>query len=215
MRFSLPITDSIRARLRLFFIYASNISLAALWSFFAYTHISAFLDGKQFVLLLLFASETLIVLFFLIREHPQLISRSPLHWGATILAVALGTLLRPGGAASPFLSLTGSAISSLGLLAHGASILSLGRSFGAVPARRTIRTSGMYRYIRHPMYASFFVVMFGYILANQTLWNGSIALVLVVIEIYRMKAEERFLEHESEYREYSALVRWRIFPGVF
>ena len=93
--------------------------------------------------------------------------------------------------------------------------VSLGRSFGLMPANRGIVSSGLYRLVRHPIYMGYLVTHVGFVLANPTLWN---VLTLVAADLgllLRAVCEERTLARDAAYRTYQQQVRWRVVPGVF
>ena len=75
---------------------------------------------------------------------------------------------------------------------------------------------GLYRYVRHPMYAGLVLVTSG-----VCLWLGSsaaliAALVPVGLLVIRIHFEERMLRAKlAGYPEYTTRVRWRLVPGVW
>ena len=118
----------------------------------------------------------------------------------------------PGYVASPAVGLV------LVTLAAGLSLVSLltmGRRFGVRPALRGLVTSGPYRFVRHPMYLSYILADIGY---NLQEWNF-VTLLLVLIGwmslVYRIHAEERALSQHAGWATYVALVRYRLFPGLW
>ena len=118
----------------------------------------------------------------------------------------------PGHVASPAVGLV------LVTLAAGLSLVSLltmGRRFGVRPALRGLVTSGPYRFVRHPMYLSYVLADTGY---NLQEWN-SVTLLLVSVGwaslVYRIQAEERVLSQHAQWPAYVALVRYRLFPGLW
>ena len=118
----------------------------------------------------------------------------------------------PGYVASPAAGLV------LVTLAAGLSLVSLltmGRRFGVRPALRGLVTSGPYRFVRHPMYLSYMLADIGY---NLQEWNF-VTLLLVLAGwislLYRIHAEERMVSQHDEWPAYVALVRYRLFPGMW
>jgi protein-S-isoprenylcysteine O-methyltransferase Ste14 len=95
------------------------------------------------------------------------------------------------------------------------SLLTMGRRFGVRPALRGLVTNGPYRLVRHPMYLSYVLADIGY---NLQEWN-SVTLLLVLVGwmslVYRIYAEERVLSQHPEWSAYVALVRYRLFPGLW
>ena len=95
------------------------------------------------------------------------------------------------------------------------SLLALGRRFGVRPALRDLATSGPYRWVRHPMYLSYILGDIGY---NLQEWNF-VTLLLVLVGwtslLYRIHAEERVLSQDAGWKAYVALVRYRLFPGLW
>ena len=49
--------------------------------------------------------------------------------------------------------------------------LSLGRSFGLIPANRGVVSTGVYRFVRHPIYLGYLITHVGFVVANPTMWN--------------------------------------------
>ena len=95
------------------------------------------------------------------------------------------------------------------------SLLAMGRRFGVRPALRDLVTSGPYRFVRHPMYLSYIFADIGY---NLQEWNcGTILLVLVGWGslVYRIHVEEQVISQHARWPAYAALVRYRLFPGLW
>jgi len=76
--------------------------------------------------------------------------------------------------------------------------------------------SGPYRVVRHPGYAGVLLVMPGIVLALDSVWTLIPALGALIITVIRTVLEDRTLQLELPgYREYTARVRYRLFPGVY
>jgi protein-S-isoprenylcysteine O-methyltransferase Ste14 len=110
--------------------------------------------------------------------------------------------------------LTASA-SAAGLLLIIAGKLTLGRSFGLMPANRGIVCRGVYRTVRHPIYAGYLVTHAAFLVAHPTTWNLALLAVSDVALLVRAVYEERTLARDEEYAAYMIDVRWRVLPGVF
>jgi protein-S-isoprenylcysteine O-methyltransferase Ste14 len=93
--------------------------------------------------------------------------------------------------------------------------LSLGRSFGLIPANRGIVSTGLYRIVRHPIYLGYLLTHVGFVAANPADWNLFILAAADIALMMRAVREERTLAQDPAYRDYMQRVRWRIVPGVF
>jgi len=99
-------------------------------------------------------------------------------------------------------------------LLFGASVLTLGDNFAVFPERRNIVTGGVYRWVRHPMYASYLLLDLGFWLANPQPWFALVWVVEVLLLEARTRWEEEVLAGDPKYLEYQARVPWRLIPGV-
>jgi len=109
----------------------------------------------------------------------------------------------------------GAAIQIIGLSWTVYAKLSIGRSFGLLPANRGIVVVGAYRWVRHPIYAGYLVTHIGFLAANFGLHNLVVFSVLYFVQGLRVLREEALLSRMAEYRAYVQQVRYRILPGVF
>ncbi|MDQ2732447.1 MAG: isoprenylcysteine carboxylmethyltransferase family protein [Armatimonadota bacterium] len=77
-------------------------------------------------------------------------------------------------------------------------------------------STGMYAFVRHPMYAGALLLFIGTPLALGSYWGLLASLAELSALTWRLLDEERFLaKHLVEYSNYCAKVRWRLIPGVF
>ena len=164
---------------------------------------------------LVMAVSTAIGLSFLLRRRLAVaVDRSVAAWLAAIGGTALPMFLHPGG--TPLVPYAVSAALAIaGVLVTTAGLLSLGRSFGVVASNRGIVSTGMYGWIRHPLYVGYFITHVGFCLANPTPINLLLWMAGDATQLIRISYEERLLARDDAYREYQARVRWRLLPGVF
>ncbi|HEY5270874.1 MAG TPA: isoprenylcysteine carboxylmethyltransferase family protein [Anaerolineales bacterium] len=80
----------------------------------------------------------------------------------------------------------------------------------------TVQTSGPYRFVRHPGYASLLVSYITIPIALGSLW-ACIPMVMLVINLFiRTALEDRTLQNELDgYKEYAGRVRYRFIPEIW
>ncbi len=106
----------------------------------------------------------------------------------------------------------GTGITLFGLILTLVSQFQLGSSFGIAPADRGLVRSGLYRIIRHPMYAGELLSVLGALINNWNIWNiGTLCLLLVSL-IWRIRLEESCVFGYSAYQQRT---NWRLIPGVW
>lgn len=195
--------------------FTGRMVIVALFTMLSVAVTADFLATGRLTGLLLLASEALVVIFTVMRRSAVWMDRS---WRARILtAVSLAgpPLVRPAadGAFAPEMATV--ALSAAGLLIVVAGKLSLGRSFGLMPANRGIVSTGLYRWLRHPIYAGYLVTHLAFVAAHATIWNAAVLVIADVALLVRAVIEERTLALDPAYASYQERVRWRVCPGVF
>jgi protein-S-isoprenylcysteine O-methyltransferase Ste14 len=81
---------------------------------------------------------------------------------------------------------------------------------------QSVVSTGPYRYVRHPMYASTFLFFPGSALLLGSWWGLLLCAVLLGLLVWRIPLEERMLENGlSGYDEYARKVRYRLIPRVW
>lgn len=186
--------------------------LSTLWVFFAIAHLVTFrLTGKT-SLLVFGVAETLVAIFFLLRTQPRTFTKNPHEWVIAVAGTFLPLLVRPTTDA-PVPAVEWGLV--FGAAMQIAGMLSLNRSFALVPALRQLKTEGMYRFVRHPIYFSYLITHSCYLAANFSIWNLLIILGSVSLLVARVHFEERHLSLTPEYRAYQTRVRWRLIPFLF
>ncbi|MBC7944556.1 MAG: isoprenylcysteine carboxylmethyltransferase family protein [Burkholderiales bacterium] len=191
---------------------AIGIFMAALWGWFAYRHVVAFQNTNEWAYLLFCASETLTAAFFMFRTQPETVSVDPLDWLFAVAGTFTALLFSP--AAWGILPVAKSML-VMGITLQILGLVSLNRSFALVAAKRQIKTAGMYRFVRHPLYAGYLLLFTGYILTNTTLMNVVLFVMTMGFLYVRMVREEKHLALDPAYGQYMRQVRYRVIPFMF
>lgn len=176
---------------------------------------SDFLATGRLTGLLLLASETLVVVLTVLRRSTTIVDRSYRARVLTALSMLGPVLVRPAGVAALAPEAATVLFSACGLSVVIAGKLSLGRSFGLMPANRGVVSSGLYRVVRHPIYLGYLLTHVGFAVANPTLWNTIMLTSADIALMWRAVCEERTLQQDRAYRDYQQVVRWRVVPGLF
>ena len=92
--------------------------------------------------------------------------------------------------------------------------ISLGRSWGVIPANRGVRSGGMYRLVRHPIYANYILFYWVFLVISVHWTTIVVAITLPVLLFLRAKREERVLRKDPGYVAYADRTRYMFFPGL-
>ena len=188
--------------------------VALLFSWLAMKSYAHFRATGTFLSLGLLLVNALLVFFFLSRRSATTVATAPAAWLLSVVGTVLPLFLRPAEAESNLLVGLGAALQALGVALMITALGSLSRSFGIVPANRGIRSSGLYGYVRHPLYAAELVFFLGFALSNPSARNIALVAIEVGIQALRARREERFLTGDSAYQAYCGMVRYRFLPGL-
>jgi protein-S-isoprenylcysteine O-methyltransferase Ste14 len=173
-------------------------------------------DPSRITLLLLLVSETVTFVIMLLSRTPSVRDWHPLTVLLTLTASFLYPLFIDTMPGRHLIGEdAGAIVQAIGLGWAVYAKLSLGRSFGLLPARRGIVVKGAYRWIRHPMYLGYFVTHMGFLLANFTLQNAIVYAALYAMQVYRILREEKLLSEDEAYATYRQQVRYRAIYGLF
>lgn len=113
-------------------------------------------------------------------------------WFIAFYGTLLPMLMRPVWRGSDIVVFT--VIQTIGTMMAIAGILSLNRSFGIVPANRGVQKIGLYRFVRHPIYAGYFLSIGASWAQNLNLWNS------VIFSGYFLKFSEFLRRRNSSCR---------------
>jgi protein-S-isoprenylcysteine O-methyltransferase Ste14 len=203
---------SLGARLR---TTATSLFVASLFAVFAYISFVTFQTTGRFQMLIISVQESLIV-FLVVTRRPTIDeSHAPFDWVIAVAGTAAPLLQRPGTLLVPILQPIGVSFQILGASLSVIAATSLARSFGIVAANRGVQTDGLYRFVRHPLYGSYLISYFGFLLGNVSVANVILIALTCLCHYLRAAAEERVLLRDPEYQTYAARVRSRFVPYLF
>jgi uncharacterized membrane protein (UPF0136 family) len=190
-----------------------NILLAGMFVGFLFYFIQDYMATTRLSSLFMVIETAVIVVMFAIRAYPQRLSYAPYDWTIALAGTWLPMLLRPSGALEDNEILLGIQVFGIALSTLG--ILSLNRSFGIVPAARGVKTGGLYRFVRHPIYLGYVFSFTAITLQNFGVYNLVILIGILGADVLRILAEEKFLAKDEAYRTYMSRVKWRVIPLIW
>jgi hypothetical protein len=194
--------------------FCARAAIAGLFVVLA-TRIGAeFLQTGHVTGLLLLVSELLVVVLTVVRRRARTVDRRLYVRLVAAMSIVPVFLIRPGGRRARARPVDGGGLRA-GLLVIITGKLTLGRSFGLMPAHRGLVSTGIYGVIRHPIYLGYLVTHVGFLAAHPGLTNVLLLLVADTTLMLRAVCEERTLARDPEYGRYMERVRWRVVPGVF
>ena len=195
--------------------FAARAVIVALFTLLALRIGANYLETGRLTGLLLLVSELLVVVLTVVRRRATAIDRSLRARVLTTLSIVGPPLVMPTARAGLVPDTITAAASAIGLLVIIGGKLSLGRSFGLVPANRGVVTTGLYRLVRHPIYLGYLVTHLAFLAAHPTPWNVSLLVCADLALALRALEEERTLARDAAYAAYRARVRWRVGPLIF
>lgn len=194
---------------------AARAAIIVLFSMMAVRFGADFLKTGRLTGLLLLLSEMLVVVLTVMRRSAAAVDRSVRARLLTTLSMLAPPLLQPAQVAPLLPQVFTVAFSVVGLAIVIAGKMTLGRSFGLMPANRGVVSSGIYRVVRHPIYLGYLITHVAFLLATPSAWNIAALLAADAALLLRAVCEEQTLSRDSEYQAYQQVVRWRVCPGLF
>jgi protein-S-isoprenylcysteine O-methyltransferase Ste14 len=123
----------------------------------------------------------------------------------------------PGLSVPAGLRLAGLGLALLGPLAVVKAILDLNRSLSPFPTPRRsgmLIQTGLYKWVRHPIYSGILLAALGYSIWSVSLWRMTVFLSLGVLFWFKARYEERLLSvRYPGYEEYMKRTA-RFVPGI-
>ena len=194
---------------------AARAAIIVLFSLMAARFGADFLKTGRMTGLLLLVSEMLVVVLTVVRRSAAAVDRSLRARLLTTLSMLGPPLLQPAEVAAILPQAFTVAASVAGLAIVIAGKITLGRSFGLMPANRGVVSSGIYRVVRHPIYLGYLITHVAFLLATPSAWNIAALVAADAALLLRAVCEEQTLSRDSRYRAYQQIVRWRVCPGLF
>ncbi|NTU41487.1 MAG: DUF1295 domain-containing protein [Nitrospirales bacterium] len=179
------------------------------------TEISRIFSGLRLVDLTFFIHNLVFMVIVLIRREYRRLDRDWRHWLVAMGAFFSNLFFIKSTEASSQVAVLADAISLFAIIMGILSFLSLGRSFGILPAVREIRTGGLYRFVRHPMYLSDILFKLPIVIKYFSAFNLAVFLLSALLYMKRAGIEESLLLEDQEYRRYSERVRYRFIPYIY
>jgi len=194
----------------------ARASIGALFSLLSINIFTDFVRTGHVTGLLLLVGESLVVVLTILRRPTNIVDRSAAAAISTTVSLAGPALLRAtDGHAALAPDQVTALVSGLGLLVVVVGKITLGRSFGVVPANRGVVVRGPYSVVRHPIYTGYLVTHASFLLAHPAAWNLFVILIADFALIVRALMEERVLSSDAAYQQYCERVGWHLVPGVF
>jgi protein-S-isoprenylcysteine O-methyltransferase Ste14 len=188
---------------------------AAALGWFAWRVLTRYLDDGHPIMLLVLAGEVIAVGLVLIAPRPSSVTLSPraLLFTNASTFYFLFVSLEPGVQILP--ATAAGLLVLMGICWQIGAKLTLGRSFGLLPALRRVVVAGPYRLMRHPIYFGYLCTHVGYFCFAASWHNLIVYAVLYACQVMRILDEEALLAREATYHDYMQRVRFRLIPGVW
>ena len=189
--------------------------IVVLFSMMAVRFATDFFETGRITGLFLLLSEAIVVVLTLVRRSARALDRSVRARVLTTVSVLGPPLLAPAAVAALAPEAVTVAMSCAGLAIVIAGKITLGRSFALLPANRGVVSTGVYRFVRHPIYLGYLVSHVAFLVASPSAWNIAALVIADGALLARAVCEEETLAKDPAYREYQTPVGWRVLPGVF
>jgi protein-S-isoprenylcysteine O-methyltransferase Ste14 len=192
----------------------SKILIGALFTLLAWRLLGDFLATSRPTDLLLLVGEALVVVLICLRRPATIVDRRPIVRIVTAVSMTFPLLTRPAQLAPIVPEAVAAMFLGIGLVVVMGGKISLGYSFGLLPANRGVMQSGLYRIVRHPIYLGYLLTHIPFLAAHPSGWNIAVLAGGDAALIVRALYEEQTLGRDPQYVRYCQAVRWRLVPGI-
>jgi protein-S-isoprenylcysteine O-methyltransferase Ste14 len=149
-----------------------------------------------------------------LRRPATVVDSSAVARFVTTLSMISPLLMRPASNPALLPEAQAMLLASIGLVIVVAGKISLGRSFGLLPANRGVMRWGLYRVVRHPIYLGYLMTHIPFLASHPSAWNIALLVTGDIALVVRAFYEERTLLQDPQYARYCETVKWRLVPGV-
>jgi protein-S-isoprenylcysteine O-methyltransferase Ste14 len=149
----------------------------------------------QLIFFLLLVLRDFAAGYFFIKRKPAQAKAALFSSALAYVSSAIPLLYFGPVGVSKSLFLISDLLSIVGFLMVVFATLELGTSIGISPANRGLVRSGIYKYLRHPMYTGYVLSEFGLTLVNP--FNVILLLASMMLYFYRAKKEENQFQNEK------------------
>lgn len=192
----------------------SRLMVGALFLLLAWRLLGDFLQTNRATDLLLLLGEALVVVLTCMRRPASVVDRRPVVRLVTAVSMTAPLLSKPAQVAPLIPEAAAAVMLAVGLLFVVGAKISLGCSFGLLPANRGVMQRGLYRLVRHPIYLGYLMTHIPFLAAHPSGWNIGVLLVGDATLIVRAFYEEETLGRDPQYVRYCQTVKWRLVPGI-
>jgi len=186
-----------------------------MWGKFAFNAYNRWVHSGSLILLGLVLFNALLVTVTIARRLSVSTSTQIKDWVVAVMTMAISMVFRPGESHLLFAQAAGSILQGVGLMIMMVALMSLGRSFGIVAANRGIKRSGLYGWVRHPLYAGELIFFTGFLLTTFSPYNLIVWFGILLGLVIRAWVEEDHLCQDPEYQAYKKAVPHGFFPKLF
>jgi protein-S-isoprenylcysteine O-methyltransferase Ste14 len=192
----------------------SRVLVGGLFFALAWRLLGDFLETSRATDLLLLVGEALVVVLTCLRRPASVVDRRPVVRLVTAVSMTFPLLSQPARVAPIIPEAAAAMLLGLGLLVVVGGKISLGYSFGLLPANRGVMERGLYRVVRHPIYLGYLLTHIPFLAAHPSAWNAAVLLAGDAALIVRALYEEETLGRDPQYVRYCQAVKWRLLPGI-
>ena len=192
----------------------SRVMVGALFFLLAYRLLNDFLATGRATDLLLLVGESLVVVLTCLRRPASVVDRRPIVRVVTAVSMTFPLLSKPATTAPLIPEAAAAMLLGLGLMVVVGGKMSLGCSFGLLPANRGVMERGLYRIVRHPIYLGYLLTHIPFLAAHPSGWNAAVLIAGDAALIVRALYEEETLGRDPQYVRYCKTVKWRLVPGI-